>query len=97
MGRSLPLPRQDIAIKMYYEKTELSNSDIKELFGGVSSSTISRLKNKVKDKMVEEGVYTWQPSNVNTKIAFKVWNLNVEEMEKNYRKLKRLGLIENVS
>lgn len=34
------------AIELYYSRTELGNSDIEELFGKHSSSTIARLKSK---------------------------------------------------
>lgn len=35
------------AVRLYYEKVELNNSDIKELFGEHSSTTIAKLKNLV--------------------------------------------------
>jgi hypothetical protein len=93
MGRSLSMPKYEVAMKLYYGTTELNNTNIKELFGGICSESIVKLKKKVKRVMIERGVQTWQPNNINTKIAFEVWNLDVEEMEKNYNKLKKLGLM----
>lgn len=43
------------AIRLFYERPELSNSDITELFGKHSPATISRLKSKVRQRMIEEG------------------------------------------
>ncbi len=36
----------ETAIRLYYERIELSNSDIRELFGKLAPATIKSLKNK---------------------------------------------------
>ena len=93
MQRGIQMPDYETAIKLYYGRTELSNNDIRELFGGkISSGTIVKLKKMAKQEMVKEDIYTWQPNHVNTKIAYKTWNLDINEMEKNYNKLKKMGL-----
>ena len=93
MAKTLKFPKNEIAIAMYYEKTELSSENINTLFGGISYNTIAKLKRKVKPVMIERKIRTWQAQNVNTKIAFEVWGLDVVEMEKNHNKLKKLGLV----
>lgn len=78
----------ETAIRLYYERTELSNSDIKELFGGCSTATITRLKRKVREKMTEENTPIWNANNVNTRVAYTTWGLDIDDMEKRYRKSK---------
>lgn len=78
----------ETAIRLYYEHTELSNSDIKELFGKCSSATISRLKSKVREKMAEEKTPVWNANNVNTKVAYSTWGLNIDDLEHRYKKVR---------
>lgn len=78
------------AVQIYYAKTELSNADIKELFGEHSSATINRLKSKVRAKMAEEKVPVWNAQCVNTKKAFEVWGLDISDLEHRLKKLREL-------
>lgn len=82
----------ETAIRLYYEHTELSNSDIKELFGECSSATISRLKAIVRERMAEEKTPVWSANNVNTKIAYSTWELDINDLEQRYKKIKDLFL-----
>ena len=43
----------ETAIRLYYERIELSNSDIRELFGKLAPATIKSLKNKALAIMTE--------------------------------------------
>jgi len=93
MGKAIQTPEYETAIKMYYARTELTNDDIRALFNGaISNTTIVRLKSIARKEMIKRDVYTWQPNNVNTKIAYEAWNLDINEIEKNYNKLKKMGL-----
>ena len=95
MSKPISQPKQETALQIYYTRIELSNTDIRSLFGGnISNTTITRLKNIAKEEMVKENIYTWQPQNVNTHIAFKAWGLNIKQMEQNFNKLKELGFID---
>ncbi|MDE7360472.1 MAG: hypothetical protein K2N38_00885 [Oscillospiraceae bacterium] len=78
----------ETAIRLYYEHTELSNSDIKELFGKCSSATITRLKSKVRERMAEEKTPVWNANNVNTKVAYSTWGLDIDDLETRYQKVK---------
>ena len=82
----------EVAIKLYYEKSELNNKDISTLFGNVSSASIARLKKRVRQQMAEDAVPVWNALCVNTKTAYKVWGLDINELEERFNKLKKLGL-----
>lgn len=79
------------AIELYYSRTELGNSDIEELFGKHSSSTIARLKSKARQKMIEQGTPVWNANRVNTTVAFEAWGLDVKDLEHRYKKLQELS------
>ena len=83
----------DTAIRLFYEKTELTNKDITELFGKHASSTIARLKNKARQQMTEDNVPVWNAQRVNTAAAYKAWGLNIEDLEHRRKKLKQLEKI----
>lgn len=81
----------ETALRLYYERLELSNKDIKELFG-VAPSTISRLKALVREAQEREGVQCWNATHVNTEAAYKAWGLDIQKMERNYKRLQSLRL-----
>lgn len=80
------------AVELYYTRSELSNKDIERLFGHLSSATISRLKGKARQKMVEDNVPCWNARLVNTQVAYKTWGLAIEDLEQRYEKLKKLAV-----
>lgn len=82
------------AIRIYYTKRELRNADIKMLFGNVGTARIVKLKDLARDAMREQDVPTLDNMAVNTNCAFDAWGIDINELEKNYSKLKRLGLQE---
>lgn len=78
----------ETAIKIYYSYIELSNANIKELFGNIAPATISKLKAKARQKMIENETPVWNANYVNTEIAFKAWGLDIVDLERRYHKLK---------
>lgn len=76
------------AIQIYYERIELSSSDITKLFGKRSSSTVTALKSLARQKMIENEIPCWNAVNVNTAAAFEAWGLSIEDLEERYKKLK---------
>jgi len=80
----------ETAVRMYYEKTELNNADVKELFGEHSSTTIAKLKKLVRERVVEENIPVWNAQNVPTKTAYEVWGLDIDDLEHRLEKLNRL-------
>ncbi|MBD5128658.1 MAG: hypothetical protein HDT43_01850 [Ruminococcaceae bacterium] len=80
------------AIRLFYERTELNNSDIEQLFGKLSSATVSRLKNKARQRMVELGTPAWNSNCVNTRVSYEAWGLDIQDLESRYKKLKELAV-----
>ena len=92
----MKLPDPEKALKLYYTKTEIDNADIRELFD-CNISTATRLKNQVRVEMAKAGVKTWLPKNVDVQTAYKVWHIDVDNLEKRLVKLTKLksaGVIE---
>lgn len=87
-----PIKDIDTAIRIYYACPEMGNSQIRELFGIAANSTIARYKKPVLEKQAEEGVKTMCANTVNTRTAYKVWGIDVADLEKRRDKLKKLGL-----
>lgn len=77
-----------IAIKLYYSYSELSNANIRELFGQLSPATIVKLKEKARQVMIELGKPIYNANYVNTECAFKAWGIDIDNLERCYKKLK---------
>ena len=77
------------AVRIYYEKIEIGSKEIAEIFG-VSNTTAVSMKKAVKQKMAEKTVKCMIRGNVNTKIAFEVWGLDIVDLEKRAAKIKAL-------
>ena len=82
----------ETAIRIYYERIELRNADIKEIFGSLGSKTICRLKQVAKDKMKENDIPSWDAKAVNTESAYEAWGLDIADLGKRLNKLKKLNL-----
>lgn len=80
----------ETAIRLYYEKIELSVKDMAELFGELGSDRITKLKKMARDKMTENNIPMWNDYNVNTKAAYEAWGLDINDIEHRYSKLKKL-------
>jgi len=80
------------ALKVYYENAEIGNKEIKTLFGVRSSATLSRLKKIVKAEMIKNNIPSFNPNRVNTKTAYEVWGIDVNDLEERRNKIKELFL-----
>ena len=80
----------ELAIELYYSQNELTNKDIKRIFG-CSDSHVQTMKKKVYTQMAKENVrpLVFEAKNVNCEYAFVVWGLDIEELERKYKKLQR--------
>lgn len=85
---------QDVrtAIRLYYEKVELRNADIIELFG-CSKSTALKLKERAREEMSEQDMEAWDARAVNTECAFTAWGIEIADLERRYSKLRKYGLL----
>ena len=78
-------------LRIYYTYPELGSAEIKELFG-VSDGTAIAMKKLVRKRQAEENVMVLDKHCVNTELAFKVWGIDIEDIERRQRKLEKLGL-----
>ena len=78
----------EAALELYYSQNELSNDDIAAIFG-CSRSYVNTLKKQVQQKMAEEDAHppVFDAKHLNTEYAFKVWGLDVVDLERKYKKL----------
>lgn len=79
-------------VEIYYQRNELSNSDIMEIFSKHSSATLAKLKNIAREKAVTENIAVWNARNVNTASAFRAWGLDIADLEMRVRKLRELKI-----
>lgn len=86
------LQNLEVAMIIYYNKIELNSKDIRALFGSISSNRISALKKLAKDEMIRNNSPMWDARSVRTEDAFAAWGLNIQTIERNYKKLKNLGI-----
>lgn len=87
-----PITKLKIAIEVYWNYPELSNDELKILFGKRSPNTYSKLKKVAWDKMREMGSFVNNPTRVPTHCAYLAWGLDIDDLEKRYNRLKKLGL-----
>lgn len=80
------------AIRIYYSYSELGNKEISHLFGRLSSATVSRLKKAVKDEMAKREILSYGMNRINTRTAYAVWGLDINDLERRMKKLKDLNL-----
>lgn len=73
---------------MYYSRIELSNSDIKELFGCGDTMAL-KLKKIAKEKVLKEEYQTIDARMVPTKVAYEAWGLDIHDLENRLDKLKK--------
>lgn len=89
----IPMIRSlETALRLYYTRIELCNRDILELFGDLSTATVSRLKSKAREQMAADGVPSWSGFGVNTQSAYRSWGIDIDNIEARYTKLKELNL-----
>lgn len=94
MPKVLEIASISTALEIYYSKPHIGCKDIQRLFGcNLSNSTICKLKAKAREKMADNQQPIYNSRLVNTKCAFMAWGIDVDEMEKNYKKLRQLGLL----
>ena len=82
----------DTALRIFYSCSEIGNAEIRELFGNLGNSTIAKYKKEVQKQQVEDNVKTMYLNTINTETAYKVWGIDVADLEKRRAKLKKLGM-----
>lgn len=83
-----------VALEVYYKNNDIGNKEIRQLFGNISCTTIQRLKRLVIEKMEEKGVMRYNNYTVNTEVAYEVFGLDIDKLERKYAKMQKYGFIE---
>lgn len=86
-----PVANLETALRLYYERIELTFHDIMELFQ-CSRTTATRLRKLALAEQAEAGIALWNARGVNTKCAYKAWGIDVRVLEDNLGRLTRLRL-----
>lgn len=82
-------PDIETALRLYYSQPEIGSREIKELFD-VKETVAQRMKNEVKRVMANRNIKAFLPYSINTRVAFEVWKIDVEDYEKRLKKLREL-------
>lgn len=85
-----PLDLRD-ALRLYWEKNELDNEDIKRLFGSLGNQRIVLLKRMVKDVQTERGIKSFDHKAINTRLAYEVWGFPYAELFKRFKNCEALS------
>lgn len=85
----------ETAVRLFYERVELSTADIQILFG-CSQPTATKLKAAAKQKMDQECVPCWNARHVNTETAYAAWGIDIDSLEKRLRRLRQLKMSEQL-
>lgn len=80
----------ETAIRLYYGKIELTNQDLKELWGRSSDTGIRPLKEQAKKYQLEKDCPCVNPNCVNTRCAYEAWGLDIKDLEHRLTRLKKL-------
>lgn len=86
-----PPKNVELAVKIYYEKISLKNSDIKSLFEVTSNKTVKRYKDEVIEYFADSDIIPIHRDNtLDTWRAFEAWGIDINELEKRLKKLQKL-------
>ena len=89
----MKVPDLKTAIQIHYQyPAGLGTKQISELFG-VSPSTAFNIKKQVLKIMNERNIKCWKSSDIHTQTAYELWGIDINDLEKRYKKLLSLGII----
>ena len=83
----------ETALRLHDQTIELNNAQIRELFGDLGSNRISSLKKMVHNALREQGKPIRNALTVDTDTAYKVWGLDIEQIEKKHAKSRKHGFL----
>lgn len=78
-------------LRIYYTYPEIGSPEIKELFG-VGENKACELKKLARKVQIENNIMVLDKTNVHTETAFKVWGIDIDDIERRVKKLEKLGL-----
>ncbi len=85
-----------LAVRIYYEKLSLSNQDIKAIFSVKADSTAVEIKKEVVKHFVGTDINPINHNNrLDTERAFEAWGLDINNLERRLKKIRKLDLMQN--
>ncbi len=93
MFHVLNIANPDICLKIYYNAPtgEIGNAQIRELFcNDIGRTAITRIKKKALRLMIERNVIHFDEHKVNADILYEMLGLDVEQLKRKHKELKRL-------
>lgn len=87
----------ETALRLHDETIELNNAQIQELFGPLGSNRISALKKMVRDELTAQNKPIRNERTVDTDTAYKVWGLDIDQIEKKHAKMRKHGFVKEAS
>lgn len=79
-------------LRIYYENPEIGIPEIMELFE-VGETRACMLKKPVREVQVKENIFVMDKRNIHTETAYKVWGIDIEDIERRVKKLEKLGFL----
>lgn len=93
MPKSLSAPRIEKILSAYGKYTELGRMEIKELFeNSISESAVTKLKNRARKQMIEDGTQTFDKNAVDIDSAYKAWGFDVDKLQKRLVRIQKLNI-----
>lgn len=80
----------ETAVRIYYEYNAIGNKQICELFGCCLAKA-QQLKKPVAAAMLEKGMYLRGNGTVNVEVAYEVWGLDIQNLERKLTRARKLG------
>ena len=87
-----PISNIETAIRIYYEHPEIGHKQFSELFKGIAKSTVCRYMSEIRKVQAERNIKTCTVHSVNTRTAYEVMGIDVDDLEHRLAKLKKLGM-----
>lgn len=76
-----------LAVRLWYEQTEIGTNDVCDIFG-CSKSTAIKLKARAREEMEESKTPSFNSTLVNTECAYRSWGIDVKRLEKGLNRPK---------
>ena len=80
----------ETVVKLYWEKIDLRNADIKAIFPGIGDSTVQKLKRVARAYTAAAGRMQINSRTVLTEDAYIAWGLDISVLEKRCAKLQKM-------
>lgn len=82
----------ETAFRLYLTQVELTNEDIREIFGVSGNETVRKIKEPVLAAMQERKTPRYGSASINTDVAFEVWHIDPEMLQQKFDAMQKYGL-----